>query len=358
MKICDDFIYNKGTAEIDLEDIYIAQGEYPVYSAQSNNNGVMGFMNKADYEDSGIRIITVGNVGKTSVVTGKYSLAQNNGVLIPKNKDNYENSLDYIRFQIEQWCKSRFSDNDKSKGLGETLTKEELMNVEFDLPPIEEQLAYVKQMNMLKEYNDKLNFIIEQCDDVLRQIVEIDSNVNHEQLPIDAFFKVITGSRITQTDVYEHQGDFPCVTSQTENDGIAWYADKKWLIDYYGKKIVNEKECLTWSKDGNAGEMFYRDYAFYPNDHCGVLILKPEYQNELNIKWFMYTYRNWIKSFASSDSSQPMLYNGTVKAITIPYPFPSMDFQNRVVEQYNQAQEIKNKCLQIKTEIKKIWDFD
>ena len=101
-------------------------------------------------------------------------------------------------------------------------------------------------------------------------------------MKISDVFIVQTGKRITQEDIYFHKGNIPCVTSQTTNDGIAWYGDETWLNENYGEYIVNEP-CITWTKDGaHAGTLFYRDYLFYPNDHCGVLIPKEEYKNKIN----------------------------------------------------------------------------
>lgn len=177
-------------------------------------------------------------------------------------------------------------------------------------------------------------------------------------MKIKNIFRVCTGSRIIAEDVYKHQGAFPCVTSQTKDDGIAWRADEKWLINNYGSKIIRANECLTWTKDGvGAGTMFYRDYSFYPNDHCGVLILKDEYKDELDLKWFLFTHAAYIRSFATADSAKPMLYNGTVKEIDINYPFPDIVEQKRIVEQLERKKEIEEKIKNIELmceELKKI----
>ena len=168
-------------------------------------------------------------------------------------------------------------------------------------------------------------------------------------MKIKELFYVKTGTRITEEDVYSHQGDFPCVTSQTSKNGITWYADEKWLESKFHNKIVREKECLTWTKDGaKAGTVFYRNYPFYPNDHCGVLITREAYRNEIDLKWFMYTFSEHIKSFATSNSAKPMLYKGTVEEIEIPYPFPDISKQRLFSVEYERRSNLENNLLEVK----------
>ncbi len=170
-------------------------------------------------------------------------------------------------------------------------------------------------------------------------------------MKIKEIFYVKTGRRIIEEDVYMHQGNFPCVTSQTAKNGITWYADSSWINKLYGDFVVNEP-CITWTKDGaKCGTMFFRDYAFYPNDHCGVLIPKDKFKSELNLEWFIYEYQNEIKSNVNQQGSQGMLYNEEMAEIDIEYPFPILKKQNFIVEQIRKLNDL-NSC--ISTEINKI----
>ena len=170
-------------------------------------------------------------------------------------------------------------------------------------------------------------------------------------MKIKEIFYVKTGKRIIEEDVYLHQGKFPCVTSQTAKNGITWYADLNWINGLYGEFIVNEP-CVTWTKDGaKCGTMFFRDYAFYPNDHCGVLIPKNKFKSELNLQWFIYEYQNVIMNNVNQQGSQGMLYNEEMAEIDIEYPFPILKKQNSIVEQIRKLNNIDSS---ISTEIDKI----
>lgn len=170
-------------------------------------------------------------------------------------------------------------------------------------------------------------------------------------MKIKEIFYVKTGRRIIEEDVYLHQGDFPCVTSQTSMNGITWYADSSWINQLYSEFVVNEP-CITWTKDGaKCGTMFFRDYSFYPNDHCGVLIPKDKFKSEINLEWFVYEYQNEIKINVNQQGSQGMLYNEEMAEIDIEYPFPALQMQNSIVEQIRKLSHLKG-C--ISDEIEKI----
>lgn len=152
-------------------------------------------------------------------------------------------------------------------------------------------------------------------------------------MKVKDFFWVKTGKRIIEEDVYNHKGEFPCITSQTSDNGITWHADEEWLLKDHGDKIVRADSCITWTKDGaKCGTMFYRDFDFYPNDHCGVLILKEQFRSELNLKWFIYAYQDVIRNHVTQQGSQGMLYNQEMAEIEIEYPFPDKEsIQDKIV---------------------------
>lgn len=162
-------------------------------------------------------------------------------------------------------------------------------------------------------------------------------------MKIKDVFWIKTGQRIIEEDVYNHKGEFPCITSQTSNNGITWYADKEWLKEKHGDAIINEENCITWTKDGaKCGTMFYRNYSFYANDHCGVLILREQFKEELNLKWFIYAYQDVIKNYVTQQGSQGMLYNSEMAEIEIEYPFPDrVTVQDEIVKKCEKVKSIK-----------------
>lgn len=170
---------------------------------------------------------------------------------------------------------------------------------------------------------------------------------------VDLFY-VRTGRRITEEDVYNHQGNFPCVTSQTANNGITWLVDEEWINDLHGEFVVHTP-CVTWTKDGaKCGTMFYRNYSFYPNDHCGVLIPREKIKSDINLEWFIYRYQDQIKSSVNQQGSQGMLYNNEMAEIDIDYPFPPIEEQDAIVEQVESIRELEKGILEEVDKIDKL----
>jgi hypothetical protein len=158
-------------------------------------------------------------------------------------------------------------------------------------------------------------------------------------------FDITSGRRITQNDIYNNSGDFPAVTSQTKNEGIAWYGDRKWLtsIEKNSKKVYVSKECLTWTKDGaKCGTIFHRDYEFYPNDHCGVLIPKVE----LNLKWVRQQIQPILYNQVIAKDAQGMLYEEQMANIEVDIPVDDngeidLAIQNKIYSEYYKLIQIK-----------------
>lgn len=156
-------------------------------------------------------------------------------------------------------------------------------------------------------------------------------------------FHVTSGARIVAAEAYKHKGNLPFVAAQTANEGIIRYSDEEWLKSFTKneKSVIVTEPCITWTKNGYAGKLFYRDYKFYPSDDCGVLFLKKEYFDTVNLKWFVYTMEDYIKSFATSKSGQGKLFDTAMGKIPLP-EFPEINEQNEFVKRYETLFNLKS----------------
>lgn len=73
------------------------------------------------------------------------------------------------------------------------------------------------------------------------------------------------------------------------NDGIIG------SIDTFGY----DTECLTWTVDGYAGKVFFRNGKFNVTVHCGILKFKPEYVNKLDYSYLRYILIEQLPSHAA-----------------------------------------------------------
>jgi type I restriction enzyme, S subunit len=121
--------YEKGKNATKFTKEFCSQnhGEYPVYSGQTQDNGVLGFINEADYAiDKGILVTTVGaKAMSTRVVSGEFSLSQNCALIQKKTSELDTNYLYYQLGRVFAYEKDllanimqpslRFEDLDKYK---------------------------------------------------------------------------------------------------------------------------------------------------------------------------------------------------------------------------------------------------
>jgi type I restriction enzyme, S subunit len=109
-------------------------GEYPVYSSQTAENGVMGYINTYDFEGDYVTWTTDGaNAGRVFYRTGRFNCTNVCGTMKPKNEKVY---LPFIPYLLNLGTKYyvRYDINPK-------LMNGEMAQIEICLPPYNEQKA-------------------------------------------------------------------------------------------------------------------------------------------------------------------------------------------------------------------------
>ncbi|MDQ5954587.1 MAG: type restriction enzyme subunit [Patescibacteria group bacterium] len=106
-KLKNKFNFEKGKDAAKFTQDYIGHekniGNYPVYSGQTENNGIMGNINSYEYDLSAPAIFTttVGAKAMTPLVlNGKFNLSQNCLLMVPKNRDTDSRFFYYQLFGL------------------------------------------------------------------------------------------------------------------------------------------------------------------------------------------------------------------------------------------------------------------
>ncbi|MXR58301.1 restriction endonuclease subunit S [Mycoplasma hyorhinis] len=90
---------------------------------------------------------------------------------------------------------------------------------------------------------------------------------------VEELFFIDTGnSKLTKQYIKQNLGKYPVYSSQTENNGIIGYIN---TYDFDG-------EFITWTQDGNAGKVFYRNGRFNASN-SGILTLN--FPSKYNLKF-------------------------------------------------------------------------
>jgi len=95
------FRWEKGSNAATYTNDYVAEnkGDFPVFSGQTEKDGILGFINTYDYDfDKEVLIVTTVGAKAMSIkkVFGKFSLSQNCALIIPK--DNKSSSLYFFYY--------------------------------------------------------------------------------------------------------------------------------------------------------------------------------------------------------------------------------------------------------------------
>lgn len=143
-------------SKLELED----DGEYPVYSSQTKNNGCLGYIKTYDFDRSQLTWTTDGaNAGTVFLREGKHNCTNVCGTLLPKND---EHNLKYLKYDLEYIAifHKRADTN------GYKIMNNEMADIQIVLPTVEEQ-------NKIAEYLDekvnKLNRAIDKTKESIEE---------------------------------------------------------------------------------------------------------------------------------------------------------------------------------------------
>jgi len=309
---------------------------------QINNKPIKYFSKDYDY----ILVVRKGKAGCLQLIQDM-NFAINDDAYILKVKKYFIDKVN-LEYFVMKYQKD-FLNFVSSKDSNGTFSKEIAENYEIELEDIDIQNEYI---NAFIKKRTVLNKIVDQKKKIEDQMKQTIKTSNNKKFLMFELFKISSGVRITQKEVYHNNGDFPVVTSKTTSEGIAWYANKEWLSTFTknNKPVIVENECLTWSKDGNAGKLFFRDYPFYQNDHSGALV--PKKGVKINLHWFKFYFQNEVYKHVVAKNSQGMLYEEQMANIEVEIPVAEngeidIDIQEIIYTEYKRLSDIKGKLQSI-----------
>ncbi len=163
------FRYTKGSLGQQLTSTFITEnsGQFPVYSGQTENNGVLGMWDnhEFDFDDDVIFCTTVGaKLMTTRVVSGKFSLSQNCLIMIPRSdeiKSKYINCFFMYDFKIRRDLLPSI--------LQPSLRMEDLDQYWIPVPPISEQSSIIEYLDSLMDNSEVLIRKLETKETLLKE---------------------------------------------------------------------------------------------------------------------------------------------------------------------------------------------
>jgi len=196
----------------------------------------------------------------------------------------------------------------------------------------------------LEEYKSLLENLAKQINKFKNELDALTTtNVNQpvkEESLLTLFIPEKGKSIYTKKYIREHPGKYPVYSSKTTNEGIIGYIDG--IPDYDG-------EYLTWTTDGYAGTVFYRNGKFSMTTHCGALSLKEEYKGKINLKYVAIQLNQILKNMAVGYGNKRVTLT-ILKKCMIPIPVDEngeydIRKQNDIAEKYEKLEKIKSELI-------------
>lgn len=331
----------------------------PVYSGSTSSNNVIGYLDIDKvrdiriYQGPAIIICRKGKSGKMRYIKDNlFTINDDAYVMYVKDKYCDKVNLKWLSFSLQKL----FYTISTAKEANGTFSKRYAEKQIVDIPDMDKQIRQIYAYESLYKYKDILYEINSKLDSFLGRI---HTSKDMKEYTISDIFYLDTGKRITKNIIYNNLYRFigrkdiiPIISSGTTNNGIFAYTSKDWLNETYRRKKVIESKwipwknfkgasfiintpCITWNTDGDAGSLFYREYEFFPTDHCGVLIPKEEFNSIINLKYFVYTQKYSFKQ----NSDRGNLHKEQMA--NLKFELPDINIQNKICEKINKIIEIK-----------------
>lgn len=276
-----------------------------------------------------------------------YTLTDHAYILYKHENCKYDIDLNWFILSYQKYIREKFLTT--KQGNQTFVITKFFKEFTFDIPKIEFQKEIAETYKILEKQKLALQ---DQRNKIKEFVLE---KIEGYQMTTKFLFDIFNphqGNAIyTKKNINKNgwNGDIPVISSNTDNNGILEYIDKK----YVKEKDYITKHCLTWSVDGYAGKLFERNFeknskGFVPNNHCGVLLPKVETQN-LYFPYLILTMQHefFIKA---KNSGNKKLGNNQMTDIKISIPIKDdgeydLEAQKEIAKKYLFIEEIKTRIL-------------
>lgn len=291
---------------ISKETIENNRGIYPVYSSQTSNDGIFGYIDTFDFDGEYVTWTTDGaNAGTVFYRTGKFNCTNVCGTL--KAKSN-KVLMKYLAVVLNEIAPSFVVKLGNPKLMNNVMEK-----IQIPLPPLEVQQ---KVINEVSGYEN----IIKGCDLILNNYKPtFDIDEDWSKIELGELAENLDSKRVPIAEKDRVKGDIP-------------YYGASGIVDYV-KDYLFDEELLLVSEDGANLLTRTQPIAFsvkgkcWVNNHAHIL----RFKNRTHQKWVEIYINNTDISNYVTGAAQPKLNQANLNGLVI--PFPDLDTQEKIIKE-------------------------
>jgi len=350
-----DFIPETNIVE---EYLYNHAGDYPVYSGQTEGNGILGFIDSYNQQLPCVTFTTYGSAGKLFYREGKYTIGRNCMGLRPKKPYADKINLKWFSFAFQNlFYKLRIGDSEGQRSLNKLL----LERYPIAIPDIDIQLGQLKK----NEPIDSLQRHIHNC---LLGLIQI-CNFTKEYQPasiiaedeLKTFVKFAGGtSGLIEEFIYENipvsdEDKIRILTGSTLERTAMGYISANAKLKGKKPRVFQPPSVLVTRK-GNAGKMTYiGGDLFAINDDVYVLEPKMAWKDKINLEWFIYEYQELFFRIVTSKSDNATFNKEYAERQII--RVLQIDYQNEMVKKLTQVREMTKKLRALQSRVENLLEY-
>ncbi|ADU79780.1 restriction endonuclease subunit S [Helicobacter pylori] len=314
-------------------------GKYPVYSSQTLNNGILGFIDTYDFDGEFLTWTTDGAyAGSVFYRKGRFSITNVCG-LLQVIQDNILHKYLYYILQIT-------TPLHVSSGMGNPkLMSAAMQQITIPIPPLEIQQEIVKILDAFTELNTELNARKKQYQYYQNMLLDFDGiHSNHKDAKEKLAQKTYPKRLKTLLQTLAPKGVEFRKLGEVINIFKGKQLNKELLLDYGEYPVMNggihasgywneyntDYPKIIISQGGaSAGYVNYMTSKFWAGAHCYTIELNSE---KLNYKFLYYFLKNSqiILMKSQFGAGIPALNKADIETLTI--PIPPLEIQQEIVK--------------------------
>lgn len=340
------------------EDFYNCAGDYPVYSGQTENQGIAGKIDNYNQELPCVTFTTYGSAGKLFYREDKYTIGRNCMGLRPKEKYINEINLKWFAFSFQNlFYRLRIGDPQGQKSLNKLLLKRVLIEIPY-IDVQERQLKKYERLSNLKKYvNKAVNQLIQTTN--FYKTYPKGSIVAKDG--IKTFINSTGGnSGLTEEFIYHNlpeteEDKIEILTSATLERTAMGFISKNAKPNNRNLKIF-EGPAILVARNGYAGTMTYVPKGrFTTNDHAYVLTPKKTWKDKINLEWFISEYQELFWKIVTSKSDNATFSKEYAERQII--QLPHIDEQDKVMQKLIPLKSLIQKLHAIENKIDELLEY-